>query len=317
MVQRPTAPAAAGVTYAVTPDRVAYSAGPDRLSVVQLIFVATNTLDTPADINRLDVTVPHGISSAEDALVTSANAPLTATVAGSATPWAVLSHGDGRWTAMPLPPATGLAAKETITFTLSNVVVNDVAGTAYLKIVENADPARRATAGVTKFEPSGPGQDAPRITHFAAEPAAVALGGETALAWTVTGAASAVLQPGAIPLPHPASGTVRLPVYETTLFTLQVAGPGGTDSKVATVVVKPVQIETFTAHPAEVSPGDAVTLSVRTEFAASASIDQGVGPVPRMGEVTVHPRQTTLYTLTANGQSPQTKAVLVTVTEAS
>ena len=57
----------------------------------------------------------------------------------------------------------------------------------------------------------------------------------------------------------------------------------------------------YSASPASVAPGEAATLSWSTTGGDSASIDQGVGPVPTSGSVVVHPMTTTTYTLTVTG----------------
>lgn len=63
----------------------------------------------------------------------------------------------------------------------------------------------------------------------------------------------------------------------------------------------PPVINFYSASPASVSPGEAATLTWSTNGATSASIDQGVGPVPTSGGVYVHPTVSTTYTLTVTG----------------
>ncbi len=60
-------------------------------------------------------------------------------------------------------------------------------------------------------------------------------------------------------------------------------------------------IDFYSASPASVSPGEAATLTWSTTGATSASIDQGVGPVPTSGGVFVSPTVATTYTLTVTG----------------
>ncbi|MEO8034033.1 MAG: hypothetical protein ABI837_06330, partial [Acidobacteriota bacterium] len=75
----------------------------------------------------------------------------------------------------------------------------------------------------------------------------------------------------------------------------------------------PPRIDSFSATPPLVRPGQAVTLSW-TSDAKSVSIDSGVGPQNPSGSVTVTPSVTTTYTLTATTGSLQSTAqVTVTV----
>ncbi len=60
-------------------------------------------------------------------------------------------------------------------------------------------------------------------------------------------------------------------------------------------------ITEFRADPPGASAGQAVTLRWSTVSATSVSIDNGVGPQPLTGSVTVRPSVTTTYTLTATG----------------
>jgi len=60
-------------------------------------------------------------------------------------------------------------------------------------------------------------------------------------------------------------------------------------------------ISAFGSSQAFISVGQSATLSWSTSGATSVSIDNGVGPQPPSGSVTVSPLQTTVYTLTATG----------------
>ena len=81
----------------------------------------------------------------------------------------------------------------------------------------------------------------------------------------------------------------------------------------ATPTAPPV-IGTFGAVPPTIRPGQQTTLSWRTAGATAVSIDNGVGPQPTSGSVTVSPTQPTTYTLTAtNGASSSTAQAVVNV----
>lgn len=300
------------LAYQVDPAVVAYSASADSLSIVRLTIRATNPNDGAIAISRLELELPLGSKSMNDALSTDATSVVAS--AGNTTPWAMLAAGNGRWNAVPLPPAIGLGPRETIAFVLSNIVVNQAPGKPQLTITNIGDGSPPARLTIDKNEPSDKGHEVPRILSFTADPNEVAEGGETTLAWQIESAVSAVLQPGGVPLPNPLQGHVLLPVDQTTVFVLDATGYGGVRSATVNVTVRPVEIERFDADPATpVAPNTAVKLSFATRCASSAAIDQGVGPVPKIGEVTVHPTQTTIYTLTALGREPKTRALTVTV----
>jgi hypothetical protein len=63
----------------------------------------------------------------------------------------------------------------------------------------------------------------------------------------------------------------------------------------------PPSIVSFTATPATISAGGSTTLSWSTVNAASVSIDNSIGSQPVAGSVSVSPRKSTTYTLTASG----------------
>lgn len=297
-------------SYTVSPATIAYSVSDSLLSIVTLTITATNSSGQNVNCSQLSFTVPYGIG--QDALTL--DPTVIAVSAGQATPWAVSCGANGTWTVVPLPPATGLAAGASISFVFSNIVVNMAQGSATITIDETTDIVRQGTVTVQKNIPATSGGDKPAIQSFTANPTQVALGGNTTLAWQVANAQSGILEPGGTPLPNPSSGSVILPISQTTIFTLEAFGPGGSDQAPATVTVMPVVIQSFTANPSTpVSAGTQVTLEWSTQFASSCSIDQGIGPVPGSGHVVVTPQQTTIYTLTAQGLSPQNSDVTVTV----
>jgi len=70
------------------------------------------------------------------------------------------------------------------------------------------------------------------------------------------------------------------------------------------------RIVSFEAKPASIKPGESFVLSWAAE-AGSATIDNGVGPVPPRGSTKVTPKATTTYTITV--AAGVTRAVTVTV----
>jgi hypothetical protein len=72
-------------------------------------------------------------------------------------------------------------------------------------------------------------------------------------------------------------------------------------------------IKDFSAEPAAIKRGKSATLTWNTDFADSCVIEPGVGAVAPNGSVTVKPKDTTVYTLTAEGTGG-TGTDMVTVT---
>jgi hypothetical protein len=299
--------AGTALSYTVTPAQIEYSAGSGQLSIVSLTITATN--NTAADIAcaSISLTIPMGLGAGALSLDPSTIAPSP----GPATPWAV-GGGNGTWTAVPLPPVTTVPAGSTVQIVLSDIIVNDAQGECTIAISEITGQTATGSVSVLKATPA-PAGTAPKVTSFTATPATVALGGSTTLAWTSENATRWVLGPGGVDVPDP-SGSLPVPITETSTFTLDALAPGGRDTATVTVTVAPVAITAFTATPAgPVAAGTTVTLSWATGYAASCSIDQGIGPVAGSGTQVVTPNQSTTYTLSALGLNPATSSVTVTV----
>jgi hypothetical protein len=302
---------AAPLAYDVEPKTVPFSPGRDRLSVVTLTITAKNESAHAVPCSWLTFKFEHG----DGGDVLTADPTPIVVAPGPKTPWAIWGSGDGLFRAVPLPPEAGLAANDVICFVFSNIVVNEARGDVEVTIERDAPSAPvAAKVRVKKKDALVELGATPRIVSFTATPTKVGAGGQTTLAWQVEDAEHCVLEPGPIPLANVVSGSLAMTVQEPTTFTLRAFGPGGTDERPRPVTVEPVAVDSFTASPPAGPAKTAVTLAWKTRFAASCSIDQGVGPVPASGSVVVRPQQTTDYTLTALGLEPQAKSVTVEVT---
>jgi hypothetical protein len=91
---------------------------------------------------------------------------------------------------------------------------------------------------------------------------------------------------------------------------------GNTGSAVSNFTVSPPHPTVgITASPESITSGGSATLAWSSTDATSVTIDQGIGPVPLTGSVTVSPGQTTTYTITATGPGgTATAQITVTVT---
>lgn len=294
--------------YTIDPAEIDYSVSDTQESVVTLAIIATNNTGKTVECSDITFRIPVGFgaeSLTED--------PSTITSApGATTPWAI-GGGADTWVAVPLPPVTSVDAGSSVSFELGSIIVNRRPGAVALDIDEETDQTRHGSVSVKKSD-AVPAGSTPVINSFAAAPAQVAQGGTSTLSWQVGDALQLVLDPGPVNLPDSKRGTLPINPQDTTVYTITALGSGGQAQAAATVTVMPVSIESFTAEPATpVAPGTPVTLRWSCEFAASCAIDQGIGPVPAAGSQPVTPTQTTVYTLSALGRSPQSKSVTVVV----
>jgi hypothetical protein len=129
----------------------------------------------------------------------------------------------------------------------------------------------------------------------------------------VINAERCTIEPGHVQV-DPNSGTLVVTPEATTAYILMARGFGGTTAQPVVVDVVPVAITGFAATPWSIEAGQSTTLEWSTEWATAVSIDQGIGPVPLDGAITVTPARTTTYTLTAQGfAGPVTAKVTVAV----
>ena len=140
--------------------------------------------------------------------------------------------------------------------------------------------------------------DPPTIT-FSASPAAIATGGTSTLTWTTANASTVSIDNaiGAKPL----SGSLSVTPAQTTTYHLTATGTGGTRTAAATVTIAPAPTIVFTATPPTVLPGGSVKLEWQVFDAMLVIIDPDLGAQPFAGTVSITPKATTTYTLTATG----------------
>ena len=94
-------------------------------------------------------------------------------------------------------------------------------------------------------------------------------------------------------------------IPETVIITAQLADPA------IGVGNAPPPTVSFTANPPVIAPGGEATLSWTSDRGDSAFIDQGVGPVPIIGEIPVLPAENTIYTLTVAGPGGSASARVI------
>lgn len=160
----------------------------------------------------------------------------------------------------------------------------------------------------------------PQIESFSAFPSLIEPGEPTLLAWRIieSGTTTLAIDQGV----GDVSGITRVSVnpLATTTYTLTAANEFGSATASATATVGSVgpTIVSFHAEPTIVISGEASTLTWMIDSFTSTelTIDQGVGDVSDMSNVTVTPTTTTTYTLTASSDAgSDTAMVTVQVTD--
>lgn len=140
------------------------------------------------------------------------------------------------------------------------------------------------------------GAAAPSLT-LTAIPAAIAKGQSANLFWTSADASNLTwVGFGPVSL----NGNAGVWPNTTTTYTVTAAGPGGTNTASATVIVNPVPSVTLTAIPTTITNGQYANL-----FWTSANATNltwvGFGPVSLSGNAGVWPSMTTTYSVVATG----------------
>jgi hypothetical protein len=156
--------------------------------------------------------------------------------------------------------------------------------------------------------------DKPLISSFTATPAQITAGQSSTLQWNVTGATSCTMDPDIGEVPP--EGSLEVSPTENTTYTLTATGTSGSPTATVTVSVAATDtplISSFTATPAQITAGQSSILQWNVTGATSCTIDPDIGEVPLEGSLEVAPPETTIYTLTAQGE-PGTADSTVTVT---
>jgi hypothetical protein len=182
---------------------------------------------------------------------------------------------------------------------------------AALNLPPETEEAATAAGGGAAGGGGGAGGAAlPNITTFELQaPAEDGAGGYT-LAWQVEGAQAVSLS--GTPQPDAKAGTLALDTLQDAEYVLEATNDAGTVTKsVAIVVLRPPEIQEFTAVPAAAIPGQTVTLSWRVKRAERASLN-GEKIDPSAGSRAVTLSGDSAYTLVVEnelGRSQQTVRV--------
>mgnify|MGYP001347516077 CR=1 FL=1 len=215
------------------------------------------------------------------------------TVTGSATDVAIRPQGGANL-------ASGLARSGTLTTPALT------SGTTYELVATWAGGAPVVSA--LTVDVTAP--DAPIVTSFAADPAAIPANGTSQLTWAVDGGPTTDVsiriqgQDGTAVGSLDRAGTWTTPILNaTTTYELVATGPGGTATRSATVTVVGAPSATFTATATEIAAGGSSTLEwIVTGTTSSVLIREKAGPtlyqnLQPAGSQSVSPAATTTYEL--------------------
>jgi hypothetical protein len=103
-------------------------------------------------------------------------------------------------------------------------------------------------------------------------------------------------------VPNTPTGTIRIQTLEDREFELEATNRSGTSRRsIGVVILRPPEVVTFTAEPAEVERGQPVTLTWEVRRAARLGLAgrSETLPDPRNGSITVQPDADTTFTLVA------------------
>lgn len=159
----------------------------------------------------------------------------------------------------------------------------------------------------------------PQINSFTAAPAAVASGGTSTLAWSVSAFDSLTIDQGVGDVSANTtggSGSVEVSPTETTTYTLTLRNGAVTVEETVTVVVEEAPIiGLYAATETLLAPGGSTVLQWKVDGAETLTIS-GLGNVAASGEQTLFPAETTTYVLTGENAYGTATAEITVIVDA-
>jgi len=253
---------------------------------------------TGADGKAITAAATVTVTATAAQIIRFAASPSTIPAGGQAT----LSWSINGATTASISPTVGTVAAN------GSAVVSPTATTSYTISATGLDgKAVTAVATVTV------GPATAQILRFAASPSTIAMGAQSTLSWTTSGATSVSISPtvGTVA----ANGSVAVSPVSTTSYTITATSANGnTVTAVVTVTVTGSAVPSivaFTATPQTVSAGQSTQICWQVTGATSIAIAPGVGTNLNANDcATVTPSATTTYTLTATNAIGQVQGNL-------
>jgi hypothetical protein len=233
--------------YTVTPPAIVPGTGPEQVSGVLAQISAYNGSGHAVRCDELTFTVPVGYGS-QDLTAD----PRTVVAVPPGHDWTFAHRGDGVFTARPAAPGQAIEAGRTLTFGLSGIRPNPVAGRVVLRVAEAAGQVRTTTVAITKVPQTEP----TRLT-YTVEPQAVPAGHDATLHVTACNATGHAVRSDQIVVTLPAgTGPAALTEWPERVDGSVTAPGGWTVSRdgAAAFVIDPV------SAPGLLPPGAAITL---------------------------------------------------------
>jgi hypothetical protein len=191
--------------------------------------------------------------------------------------------------------------------------VSPTAATTYKLTAANSSGSVTATTTVSMIAVA-----LPVIDFFTTTPMSINSGDSTTLQWNVTGASTISVDRGVGAVS--AAGKYVISPAASDNYTLTATNSAGSVTAKAYVTValgKAPVITSFTATPTSIAAGQSAVLAWNITGATAVSLDQNFGPVGASGTLTVTPRTTTTYTISAAyGVTPVKASVTITVPQA-
>ncbi|MDJ0839491.1 MAG: hypothetical protein QNK37_23425 [Acidobacteriota bacterium] len=152
----------------------------------------------------------------------------------------------------------------------------------------------------------------PEVVSFTVSPDQIIDGDSTTLSWQTAEADTVMIEPGIGPVA--ASGSVDVSPSADTTYTITASSDQGSDSaEVSVDVFGRLEIVTFAADPAQITPGGESQLRWEVSNSSAVVLDGFPGDQSPSGSVTVSPAETTTYTLNTSGALGQTASATATV----
>jgi serine/threonine protein kinase len=162
--------------------------------------------------------------------------------------------------------------------------------------------------------PTGPVGITPQpiINTFHASGTSIIAGQSCILYWNVFNAQNITINNG-IGQVAPV-GSIAVNPSSSTTYTLTAQGAGGTStSRLKVTVSKPSPIIAFNASTNSIALGQRIVLSWKVAQTYTVSINNGVGPVSNVGQISLNPIKNTTYVLTAKAARTVRQSVTITV----
>jgi YVTN family beta-propeller protein len=251
--------------YGISPQSVYITRDPTNPSIAKLDIGVSNNSGSDVACEWISLVVRigrEGSDLTEDAAISpSVSQPDKWSIAP-------IPGAPGQFRAAPIPPNTGLKTRESISFQLGNIVVNEELGLTGVRAIELTDDRRERTVEINKI------RSELNIDYFRSSPADIPLGGASTLSWKTQAAASCQLSWSGHPPEYvPVTSSKEVQPPETTIYTLTAHGGLGPDISAQTaVIVTRVRILAFDGPLAPVVEGDKALLSWRTQNAVRCQL---------------------------------------------